>query len=86
MPFCKIEQRFPADTTEQSFEESRKAFFCLENMRDDCICYDVISDFVLEQAKFCYGCRVVKENIFYYVYGNYIKASTAKFLPATSQL
>ncbi|AEF85129.1 endonuclease and methylase LlaGI [Treponema primitia ZAS-2] len=40
-----------------------------ENVEDEYIRHDAISDFILEQAKTRYGNRVTKEDIFYYVYG-----------------
>jgi predicted helicase len=40
-----------------------------EDNKNDYIRRDAISDFILEQAKKLYGKNVVKEDIFYYVYG-----------------
>jgi predicted helicase len=40
-----------------------------EQVEDEYICHDAISDFILEQAQTRYGPRAAKEDIFYYVYG-----------------
>jgi predicted helicase len=40
-----------------------------EDEGDGYIRHDAISDFILEQAKTRYGNKVIKEDIFYYVYG-----------------
>jgi predicted helicase len=40
-----------------------------EQVEDEYIRHDALSDFILEQAKTRYGPRVTKEEIFYYVYG-----------------
>ncbi|WP_245534790.1 DEAD/DEAH box helicase [Treponema primitia] len=40
-----------------------------ENVDDEYIRHDAISDFIFEQARTRYGNRVTKEDIFYYVYG-----------------
>jgi len=40
-----------------------------EKMEDEYYCRDGITDFIYEQAKFLYGPKVTKEDIFYYVYG-----------------
>jgi len=40
-----------------------------EKTEDEYIRHDAISDFILEQAKTRYGPKVIKEDIFYYVYG-----------------
>jgi predicted helicase len=40
-----------------------------ENVEDEYIRHDAISDFILEQAQTRYGPKVDKEDIFYYVYG-----------------
>ena len=40
-----------------------------EKTEDEYTRYDAISDFILDQAKTRYGSKVIKEDIFYYVYG-----------------
>jgi predicted helicase len=40
-----------------------------EKIEDEYTRHDAISDFILEQAKTRYGPKVIKEDIFYYVYG-----------------
>jgi predicted helicase len=40
-----------------------------EQVEDEYIRHDAVSDFILEQARTRYGPRVAKEDIFYYVYG-----------------
>jgi predicted helicase len=40
-----------------------------ENVEDEYIRHDAISDFILDQAKTRYGPKVTKEDIFYHVYG-----------------
>jgi len=48
-------------------EKTQKGLF--ENSDDGYIRHDAISDFILEQSKTRYGGKVVKKDIFYYVYG-----------------
>ncbi|MCL1815866.1 MAG: DEAD/DEAH box helicase family protein [Treponema sp.] len=40
-----------------------------EQVEDEYIRHDAISDFILEQAKSRYGLKITKKDIFYYVYG-----------------
>jgi predicted helicase len=59
-------QCFPLYWYEKKEKVTKNLF---ENTDDDYIHHDAISDFILEQAKSRYGDKVVKEDIFYYVYG-----------------
>jgi predicted helicase len=59
-------QCFPLYWYEKKEKVTKNLF---ENSEDEFIRHDAISDFILEQAKSRYGGRVVKEDVFYYVYG-----------------
>jgi predicted helicase len=64
--FAGDTQCFPLYWYEKK-EKAQKSLF--ENSDDDYVRHDAISDFILEQAKTRYGSKVLKEDIFYYVYG-----------------
>jgi predicted helicase len=50
-------------------KKERRQGGLFEQVEDEYIRHDAISDFILEQAKTRYGPRMTKEDIFYYVYG-----------------
>jgi predicted helicase len=50
-------------------KKERRQGGLFEQVEDEYIRHDAVSDFILEQAKTRYGPRVAKDDIFYYVYG-----------------
>ena len=73
--FEKMKENYPDINTSiqesNMSEEEKEEFLSMfdEDNKNDYIRRDAISDFILEQAKKLYGKNVVKEDIFYYVYG-----------------